>query len=100
MITDSEEKGDKCMRHESKWGGKNKKKTKTCTASNKAFLCISSCVVTFFLIEQSYVAKTSCKWSAKHLRFFMVTYQFTPVDNTIKHFAFIEQEWVSSVLAA
>lgn len=40
-----------------------------CTASNKAFLCISSNLVTFFLIEQSYVAKTSCKMSAKHLRF-------------------------------
>lgn len=40
-----------------------------CTASNKAFLCISSRIVTFFLIEQSCVAKTSCKMSAKHLRF-------------------------------
>lgn len=42
---------------------------KLCTASNKAFLCISSRIVTLFLIEQSYVAKTSCKMSAKHLRF-------------------------------
>lgn len=46
-----------------------KKWKKLCTASNKAFLCISSHIVTFFLIEQSYVAKTSCKMSAKHLRF-------------------------------
>lgn len=46
-----------------------KKREKLCTASNKAFLCISSRIVTFFLIEQSYVAKTSCKMSAKHLRF-------------------------------
>lgn len=46
-----------------------KKLEKLCTASNKAFLCISSRIVTFFLIEQSYVAKTSCKMSAKHLRF-------------------------------
>lgn len=38
---------------------------KLCTASNKAFLCISSHIITFFLIEQSYVAKTSCKMECK-----------------------------------
>lgn len=39
---------------------------KLCTASNKAFLCISSHIVTFFLIEQSYVAKTSCKMGVQN----------------------------------
>lgn len=39
---------------------------KLCTASNKAFLCISSRIVTFFLIEQSYVAKTSCKMGVQN----------------------------------
>lgn len=46
-----------------------KQGNKRCTASNKAFLCRRSRIVTFFLIEQSCVAKTSCKMSAKHLRF-------------------------------
>lgn len=59
-----------------------------CTASNKAFLCISSHIVIFFLIEQSYVAKTSCKMECKTPEVFMVTYQFTPVDKTTKIFCF------------
>lgn len=38
-----------------------------------------------FLIEQSYVAKTSCKMECKTPEVFMVTYQFTPVDKTTKY---------------
>lgn len=74
------------MRHE-------RKLEKLCTASNKAFLCISSCVVVvvvFVLIQQSYVAKTSCKMECITPEVFMVTYQLTPVDTTIKYFAFIK----------
>lgn len=62
-------------------------KWKNCAQlQTKAFLCTSSRIVTFSWLNSHYVAKTSCKWSAKHLRFSMVTYQLTPWDKTIKHF--------------
>lgn len=45
-----------------------KKEEMLCTASNKAFLCRSSRIITFSWFNSHMWQKTSCKMSAKHLR--------------------------------
>lgn len=42
---------------------------KLCTASNKAFLCINSHIVTFSWLNSHMWQRLAAKWSAKHLRF-------------------------------